>query len=307
MQQQWRRRQWGVWVLSSLVTLGLTRPKPPVFASSLRHPRDFAMILNLQTGKLDIILHPEQADRIRVQPGSLAKVITATTALDQGVTDAQRRIECPGWFDPPASLGIGRLPCWRAHGLLGVTDAIAQSCNTYFYQIGMELGTRRLLTGLHRFGWAQEISHGLAPLLATGEDPQLKVTPWQVGALMAALAKRGAEWPSQDPRIRPRSVRLDGWIWSLVRHGMVEAVRTGTCQGLVTGPERVAAKTGTILNWEQDQQDRLQAEDFQAWLAAFEAREDPEWVLVMFLHQGKAYETAIPVARSILRGSGKLR
>ncbi len=77
-------------------------------------------------------------------PGSNSlKVVVSLAALLEGVTSSQRRVSCTGSI----KLGSWEFKCWRegGHGVVDLYQAIAQSCNIYFYALGRELGADKTL------------------------------------------------------------------------------------------------------------------------------------------------------------------
>ncbi len=296
----WNRRQCGM----GLVSAGLTWLATSGQARSILKPQDFAAVLNLETGHFETVIHPQQGHRIQAQPGSVIKLVTAATALTHGITNPDRIVQCPGWYDrPPQHQRSGprqRLPCWAVHGAVTLRDAIAQSCNVYFYTLGSELGSRRLLEGLHQFGFAHDLARGSAPLLATGEDPQLVVTPWSMLRLITTVAVRGQKLTQPLELGSIPQPPLESNIWPVLIEGMVAAVQSGTCQDLASDHQTIAAKTGTVIRRLRPNRPLL-AEDFQSWVGAFGPVNQPRWCLVVFTDQGKAIDTAIPQARSLIQ------
>jgi penicillin-binding protein 2 len=86
-------------------------------------------------------------------PGSTWKPILASLALRQGVVgiDTYMPTSCRG------ALQFGRRPfrCWRpeGHGPLDLSSAIKESCNVYFYQLGLRLGLDEFMNGVDSFGF----------------------------------------------------------------------------------------------------------------------------------------------------------
>ncbi len=79
-----------------------------------------------------------------VQPGSLFKIIVAAAGLQEGTIDAETEYTCPGTIIVPNKYfendpGEAQpFYCWNlsGHGALSVVDAIAHSCNIFFYHVG---------------------------------------------------------------------------------------------------------------------------------------------------------------------------
>ncbi|MCX8064659.1 MAG: penicillin-binding protein 2 [Candidatus Hydrogenedentes bacterium] len=73
-------------------------------------------------------------------PGSVLKIFLAATALEKGVITPTTTFYCPGSFKID---GKGReWLCWQkhGHGSVNVVDAIAYSCDVFFYNVGLKLG-----------------------------------------------------------------------------------------------------------------------------------------------------------------------
>ncbi|MCG8636690.1 MAG: penicillin-binding protein 2 [Desulfobacterales bacterium] len=71
-------------------------------------------------------------------PASTYKIITAMAGLEEKVIDRNSTSYCPGFY----KFGNRRYQCWNrhGHGEIDVVDAMAQSCDVFFYQTGEKLG-----------------------------------------------------------------------------------------------------------------------------------------------------------------------
>jgi len=82
--------------------------------------------------------HPfiDRAVGSRFPPGSTFKMVTAAAALQKGAVTPNTIFNCPG------GLQIGRryFKCWQVHGNENLVDAIAHSCDVYFYNAALRLG-----------------------------------------------------------------------------------------------------------------------------------------------------------------------
>jgi len=95
----------------------------------------FAQLLNdLSTPMINY------ATQQRTAPGSTYKMVSSTAGLKEGIISTSSTFRCNGQFDliePPPK-------CWiygkGTHGYLNVTQAIKESCNVYFYDLGYRLG-----------------------------------------------------------------------------------------------------------------------------------------------------------------------
>lgn len=119
-------------------------------------------------------------------PGSTFKMVVALAALEAGVIAPGQQIFCKGF----TQLGNARFHCWRhrygGHGWMDMKQAIAQSCDVYFYDVAKRLGVDRIAEMAKRFGLGQEFGielNGERRGLVPTSDWKLAVTgvPWQKG------------------------------------------------------------------------------------------------------------------------------
>lgn len=88
-------------------------------------------------------------------PGSIFKMIIALAGLNEGVIDQDTKIHCPGHYD----LDTHRFHCWtwktHGHGYVNLERAIAESCDVYFYNVAMKIGTMKMVEMASRFQLGQ--------------------------------------------------------------------------------------------------------------------------------------------------------
>ena len=103
----------------------------------LANTMDSAYYNKLNTGLANTFYN--RATQELTAPGSTYKMVSATTALEEGIVGAGDTIYCGGVFDE-----VTPSPrCWiypGGHGSLDVVGAIQHSCNVFFYQVGYDLG-----------------------------------------------------------------------------------------------------------------------------------------------------------------------
>lgn len=92
-------------------------------------------------------------------PGSTFKMMTGLAALHSGKVSVEKRVHCPGYFH----LGNHRFNCWKpeGHGAVNLKDALAVSCDTYFYTVGREVGIEAIADMCHEFGLGASTEIGL--------------------------------------------------------------------------------------------------------------------------------------------------
>ncbi len=141
-------------------------------------------------------------------PGSVFKVLVALAALAQGGLKPQQRLYCPGYFP----LGRRTFRCWKegGHGSVDLYRAIVESCDVYFYQVGLELGPQAMVEFARASGFGRPTGiklpgekagylpspergrwyDGDTVVMAIGQGPLL-VTPLQMARFVAAVANGG--------------------------------------------------------------------------------------------------------------------
>ena len=126
-----------------------------------------------------------RAVQVAAPPGSIVKPLVLAAALSEGVIEADSVLTCNGHHFEN-SPDIAR--CWiyrpkygmATHGPLGAVEAVARSCNSWFYELGDRLGARRLADWLGAFGLGEPLDIGLspewadAPVEAPGSRPSIE-------------------------------------------------------------------------------------------------------------------------------------
>ncbi|QTA78579.1 Penicillin-binding protein 2 [Desulfonema limicola] len=147
----------------------------------------------------DLISNPDRPMENKVvngeyPPASTYKVITAMAGLEEAVVDEKTSFYCPGYYH----YGDRTFRCWKksGHGRVAVKDALAVSCDVYFYQVGQRLGVDRIakyakMAGLGKptgIQLGQEAS-GLIPTSAWKKKK--KGIPWQKGETLSIAIGQG--------------------------------------------------------------------------------------------------------------------
>jgi len=80
--------------------------------------------------------------------GSTFKPLVALAALDENKIKPTKTFLCGG----EVRVGLAKFNCWETHGLQNLYQAITHSCNSYFYNLGLNLGPNALSRVAKRFG-----------------------------------------------------------------------------------------------------------------------------------------------------------
>jgi penicillin-binding protein 2 len=216
-------------------------------------------------------------------PGSTFKIVMALAGLEEGVITPQTTVHCNGSIH----VGNHEFHCWkrRGHGDVALHQALMQSCDVYFYEVGRRLGVERIDKWSRRFGLgtasglklggempglvgspAWKSTRFKAPWqegdtlsLSIGQGYNL-ATPLQVARMAATLANGGTlyqpqlvekvETPSGEvlQRFQPivrGHLHADPGNLAAVRKALLAVVKNGTGQRAYLHDVEVAGKTGT--------------------------------------------------------------
>lgn len=88
-------------------------------------------------------------------PGSTLKPFIALAGLEYGLRNASTRVSSTGAFTIPGS--TQRIRDWKigGHGMVDLRESLAQSVNTYYLSLALELGIDRIHAYLSGFGFGQ--------------------------------------------------------------------------------------------------------------------------------------------------------
>lgn len=127
-------------------------------------------------------------------PASTFKIVSAIAALEEGVVDAGTRFFCSGSH----AYGDRNFRCWKrtGHGSLNLVEALEQSCDVYFYQVGQRLGVDRLAWYAKAAGFGRrtgvDLDHEEAGLVPTAAWKLRRMgVPWQGGETLSVIIGQG--------------------------------------------------------------------------------------------------------------------
>lgn len=269
-----------------------------------------------------------RATEASYQPGSTFKVLTALAALDGGV-DPQETVHCTGRFE----LGPRVAKCWKknGHGDVAMVQAIAHSCNVYFYTMGLRAGIERIEKVGRAFGLGERTGidvGGETPGVLPGPEyrkqrhlsvwtkgdtinvaigqGEVLTTPLQMARVMGAIENHGVLMKSRlvrtvrsedggrsyAPEERSRlEVKPDQL--ETVLEGMRWAVRQGTAVRTRIPGLDIYGKTGSAQN---------PAGDTHAWfVGVMRAPGGSVAIAVALENAGGGGKEAAPVAKEVFQ------
>ena len=151
------------------------------------------------------------------EPGSTFKLITASAALEEGITTTDKEGEfcCTGGI---TVAGV-RISCWRyynPHGSESLRQALMNSCNPVFIGLGQEIGVSKYYDYLEKFGllkrtgidlpgeagsiFLAEDKVGPVELATISFGQRFEITPIQMITAVSTIANKGTY-------VKPRIVK----------------------------------------------------------------------------------------------------
>lgn len=265
-------------------------------------------------------------------PGSTFKIITAVAGLDAGVVSLDDE------FPVESSNSLIGREISNAHDeLCGGTfvRSFADSCNTVFAPLGVDVGLDKMVETAEAFGFnseptlaAPDALDALAPPpsslgeitsdVALGETSigqgQVLATPLEMASVAQTIANDGTRLPTsivKTPELRPTAEPVEVTspeTADKLEGMMLEVVRSGTGVAAQIPGIPVAGKTGTaelgpkaLAPGQTLAPGEAPPQDENAWFASYAPAEKPELAIAVMLVSatGGGGTVAAPIAREI--------
>lgn len=283
--------------------------------------------------------HPLQNRVIqgRFPPGSTFKIVLAMKALEDNIINEGVSFSCRGGF--PFGRRVFR--CWKkeGHGIVNLYRAIVESCDVYFYNLGLKIGVDRIhdmsvaiglgeVTGIDLPGEKK----GLIP--STEWKKKTYKQPWYEGETLSVAIGQGAVWltPIQlvqlssfvanqgvtfKPQLVNRVVSPDGKILKkfepvllknvklkkktimLVREGMKGVVNEERGTAYGSRIEGISM-SGKTGTAQSSTLDQARNLGDHAWFIAYAPSDDPDIAMTIIVeHGGHGSSAAAPIAKAV--------
>lgn len=253
-------------------------------------------------------------------PASTWKLATAVIGLQRGLVTMDTRMPQPctgGYY-------YGRVfKCWdkRGHGDVTLAQAIAKSCDVYFYQLGLKIGLANLLAGGVSLGfrdstrvdlpgekrpiWPESVKYfdqkygprgwnaSVVLSLSIGQANNAQ-TPLTMARFYSALATDGA---APRPQIvsqaveRKQMLNLDVAQLDGLKLALADVVSRGTAAGAQIKGLTIAGKTGS---------GQVPPRPDIAWFVGYAPADKPQIVIAIILEDGLHGSNAAKVATKLM-------
>ncbi len=304
-------------------------------------PNDFAVRISGDDWKSlnEDPLHPllNRAIQAQLAPGSVFKIVTATAMLEDKNPPESFTTFCPGY----ATFYGRQFKCWvygkSSHGAVGLHKAILESCDVFFYNVGMHLGIDRLSYygtkfGLgHRTGidlpseepglmpsaeWVERVFHrkwyaGETISVSTGQGA-VTTTPLQLARMISGIAMGGVfKQPhllKDPPSVGEERFALSEPTVEKITDAMYGVVNEegGTARNVRLPGIEVSGKSGTaqVIGYAtRERMGKQKKFEDNAWFVGYAPRRNPEIVVAVLIQESGKHggEAAGPVVKDVIK------
>ena len=265
------------------------------------------------------------------EPGSVFKLITASAALEEKITDTDNSGEfcCTGGI----TVGGARIKCWRyyrPHGSESLRQGLMNSCNPVFIGLGQKLGVDTYYNYLNKFGllsktginlpgeansiFVKQGKCGPVELATISFGQRFEITPIQLVTAISSIVNGGKlltprvvksvidtkTGEAQELKVEEKNKTISEETSEKVRSMMESVVSEGTGKNSKVEGYRIGGKTGTS-------EDGVNTGKYVTSFCGVAPIDDPEIVILITLynptgeggHQGGG--VAAPVGGQVLR------
>ncbi len=247
-------------------------------------------------------------------PGSVFKMVTASAVMSEGLNHKDTRFQCDGTYVPFE--GSSSIDCWlySGHGSQTLEEALCNSCNPAFMQMGFMLGREKFYeyyvafglsekTGIDLPGESDDVFFNkenqvcgmdLTDLAVASFGQNFKITPIQMLSACAAIANGGKLMrpyvvssisdangnvvKTTEPTVRHQAISEDiaKQMCTMLEHNVISG---GGTNGYIPG-YRIGAKTGTSQKIIDE--DGNPCRDYIGSFCGIAPADDPEIALICY-------------------------
>ena len=267
-------------------------------------------------------------------PGSVFKMFTCASALEEEVVSLDSTFECSGIADVAGT----KIRCWNigGHGVSNLTEAMIRSCNPAFIKIGQLLGVEKFSKCFEAFGFTEktgidlpgeadslyvkESDMGIVELSSSAFGQTTKVTPIQMVTAAAAVVNGGK---LVTPYVVDKIIDSDGNVvksaQTVVRRQVISEETSATMRKILEdvvtangggnaymSGYRIGGKSGTSEKIDDYNSGKTPELRYVATFCAIVPIDDPEYVMLVVCDEptsGYIYGSAIaaPVVSAVFK------
>lgn len=279
------------------------------------NPNNISSYANSTKGELQ-----NRALSVTYPPGSVFKLVVLFAALDNNIIDENYKYNCTGSTKVGSGGEVLNCNNLTSHGVESLEEAVANSCNTAFYDIAKRVGSKKIFEAIKTLHLDEKVDIGIdeeqnssipkdiaLSNLAIGQD-NIEFTPLQINQLTQIIANNGTykqlyvydkiinnnkETLKTYERNKKEEI-ISPYTMTQIKRLMTSVSLIGTAKSLSDLEGGCGVKTGTA-------QSSLNGKSIShGWITGFYPRENPKCAITVIVEgTEKANKSAVPIFKNI--------
>ena len=279
------------------------------------NPNNISSYSNSTKGELQ-----NRALSVTYPPGSVFKLVVLFAALDNNIIDENYRYNCTGSTQVGSGGEVLNCNNLTSHGMESLEDAVANSCNTAFYDIAKRVGSEKIFEAIKTLHLDEKIDIGIdeeqnsstpkdiaLSNLAIGQD-KIEFTPLQINQMTQIIANNGTykqlyiydkiinnnkETLKTYERNKKEEI-ISPYTMTQIKRLMTSVSLIGTAKSLSDLEGGCGVKTGTA-------QSSLNGKSIShGWITGFYPSENPKYAITIVVEGTEnGNKSAVPIFKEI--------
>lgn len=279
------------------------------------NPNDISSYSNSSKGELQ-----NRVLSVTYPPGSVFKLVVLFAALDNNIIDENYIYNCTGSTKVGSGGEILNCNNLTVHGTETLEEAVANSCNTAFYDIAKRVGSEKIFDAIKTLHLDEKVDIGIEEEknsnipknislsnLAIGQD-KIEFTPLQINQMTQIIANNGTYKPlyvydsminnNKDTLKTYKSNKkeeiISPYTMTQIKRLMTSVSLIGTAKTLSDLEGGCGVKTGTA-------QSSLNGKPIShGWITGFYPRENPKYAITVVVEgTEESSKSAVPIFKDI--------
>lgn len=279
------------------------------------NPNNISSYSNSTKGELQ-----NRALSVTYPPGSVFKLVVLFAALDNNIIDENYRYNCTGSTQVGSGDEVLNCNNLTSHGMENLEEAVANSCNTAFYDIAKRVGSEKIFEAIKTLHLDEKIDIGIdeeqnsstpkdiaLSNLAIGQD-KIEFTPLQINQMTQIIANNGMykqlyiydkiinnnkETLKTYERNKKEEI-ISPYTMTQIKRLMTSVSLIGTAKSLSDLEGGCGVKTGTA-------QSSLNGKSIShGWITGFYPSENPKYAITIVVEGTEnGNKSAVPIFKEI--------
>lgn len=279
------------------------------------NPNNISSYANSTKGELQ-----NRALSVTYPPGSVFKLVVLFAALDNNIIDENYRYNCTGSTQVGSGGEVLNCNNLTSHGMESLEEAVANSCNTAFYDIAKRVGSEKIFEAIKTLHLDEKVDIGIdeeqnssipkdiaLSNLAIGQD-KIEFTPLQINQLTQIIANNGTykqlyiydkiinnnkETLKTYERNKKEEI-ISPYTMTQIKRLMTSVSLIGTAKSLSDLEGGCGVKTGTA-------QSSLNGKSIShGWITGFYPSENPKYAITIVVEGTEnGNKSAVPIFKEI--------